>query len=222
MKKALALLAIVLLSACVRPGSVSDTSVSLAPQLAEQTIALVRTDKDGDVMVYCSGVWVSDRAILTAAHCVEDQHEVEFIVHEDQPELFELPNHRYTAYVARRDSQHDLALIISSESMASHPYARLASAAPKIGAGLAIIGHPMGLSWTYLTGSVSAYRQRMPAFYTDSAGPFMQIFSGVTNGNSGCGAFDSSGRLVGIVILKAPHPSHSFAVHLDTIRAFLQ
>jgi S1-C subfamily serine protease len=52
-------------------------------------------------------------------------------------------------------------------------------------------------------------------------GPWMQVSAPIWYGNSGGGAFDAEGSLVGIASFKALAPNVAFYVHLETIREFL-
>src|SRR5271163_2483310 len=64
---------------------------NMATQLKAETVALVKTRSDGRVKPFCTGVWVSPTAILTAGHCVAHAGESEDRAEADRvAEEFEL------------------------------------------------------------------------------------------------------------------------------------
>jgi S1-C subfamily serine protease len=85
-----------------------------------------------------------------------------------------------------------------------------------------VVGHPVGFWWTYSSGYVSNT-------WSDIEGPepmrgqMLQVSAPVWNGNSGGGAFDEKGHLIGIAswISKAG-PQLSFFVHRDVIIKFMK
>ena len=82
---------------------------------------------------------------------------------------------------------------------------------------MCIVGHTTGLWWTYIEGDVSSSRTHVGKF-----SKLLQISSPAWFGNSGGGAFNEDGKLVGIsswIYTKAPMVT--FFVHGDVIRSFL-
>jgi S1-C subfamily serine protease len=153
-----------------------------AGELVSTTLALVSepTIDDPAGSVFCSGVWVSDAAILTAAHCVRETPPCEVVwyrAHEGTPR---------PAMLMRLDPAVDLALLVDPGAP-RHPTAPLALAPPAVGTDLAFVGHPGGVEWTFFRGSAAGF-----------ADPWLQVSAPVFFGCSGGGAFNDYGELVGI------------------------
>lgn len=228
----------------------SFPGVDVAKHANNSTVALVYKE-DGDTHVFCSGVWVSQDVILTANHCVDgltdhintklmddspDDSIPQGLVHAYgltvpyvvQSEVVNVDEntaaiHNSTAYML--DRRADLALLVAtnSKSVPPHDIAVLATKLPEIGEQLGIVGHPGGLYWTYMPSVVAAYRDSMKSAGMDSIdGPFIQVAASVWHGNSGGGAFNSNGELVGIAsFLKSDTPAEAFFIHTYTIRNML-
>lgn len=209
MRSAVPFLVGLLLGACARPvpsattPSASVTHVEAAADLEAKTVALVHRDDEGDLRSYCTGIWVSETAILTAHHCVDEasaSDDVEYVVREDVYPPGELRER--TSIVTRNaklqatDEAHDLALLQAS----SPPPHRVASVSVSVasirpGAFAQTVGHSLGLWWSYSSGDVAALRQR------DFGGRdilWVQATTPISRGNSGCGLFDENGKLIGL------------------------
>ena len=205
-------------TACVHC-TTGEIRAAQVPELKSKTVALMDRDGDGDMGSYCTGVWVSNSVIVTAAHCVRDKKIVHYVTSNTAPEMYEEPVTLFSGSVRAVDEAHDLALIDSLSEL-PHGVARLADRDPDIGADLTIVGSTVGLVFTVSPGTVAAYKLRLN-YLTDKQGPFMEMVSGIWNGNSGGPAFDMRGRLVGIVIMKSPAPTVGFAVHRVTVMRFM-
>lgn len=243
------LLAIVLLG-CAMQGSltqqpVQPNRVALVENLKSVTVALTKTDGDGDHSPYCTGVWISDDKILTANHCVEmygralvgsifeiesDEFdsvgvELQYVVKNDvnlsTPNNFPLSVRRGTV-IAVSHTQ-DLALILAKDTPRGHMVANVKGidSVPD-GTRVHIVGHTIGLWWSYCEGTVSTS-------WSNIKGPdqiathAMQISSATWRGNSGGGAFDDDGNLIGIASWVAPQgPNISFFIHHDELIKFLK
>ncbi len=121
----------------------------------------------------------------------------------------------YGVVIAIGDDNVDLALISSIDTLPGHQYATVADSV-ELGQDLQIVGHVTGLHYTYIKGTVSATRLRNNAKY-------LQISSSAFKGNSGGGAFDEQGNLVGIcsaIYMMAPNVT--LFVHRDEIKEFIQ
>lgn len=151
---------------------------------------------------------------------------IHYIVENEVVEVGKEPSAWHMAKVVGFDDKHDLALLeAQGKAVPAHRVAKLAAAAPEIGDDVHVVGQTVGMYWTYLKGYVSAYRG---ADYIknkatgDDLGPWMQVASPMYFGNSGGGAFNDYGELVGIADWIKRAPEMGFFIHVDTIRSFLQ
>lgn len=194
---------------------------AMVKNLADQTVALVRVDDDGDVLPYCTGVWVGHSFILTAAHCVDDQAKtaapVFFITQHEVTGHFTVPSSHHVGVVAKFDEEHDLGLVYVHEDL-PHPSA-LPGDPPQPGDPLHFMGQDRGYYWTYFQGTYSG--QVKGLYGVDVKGPFYQVVAPIAPGMSGSGVFDSRGLLVGIVSMNSKAPLIGFAVTLETVCRFL-
>lgn len=132
------------------------------------------------------------------------------------------PKRVHDANPMKSDVAHDLALLkVEDFARPEHPVAKLAASTPLVGEDLHFVGHMIGLYWSYTKGVVAAYRETEFWFNDDRKGPWLQVSAAVYKGNSGGGAFNSAGELVGIASFMVRAPNTVFYVHLDSIKHFL-
>lgn len=204
--------------------------------MGNSTVALT-VEIEGEVHAFCTGVWISDDQILTAAHCSEaiarhnlkldeddetDVDAVDQVVHYtlehevDTQSPNDEPTGIHLAKVEAMDSDHDLSILKAQGNMIpAHDVATVADTMPAIGEAVHVVGHPRGMYFTYVDATVAAYREH-PAI-----GKVVQVNGTVWFGNSGGGVFDNSGHLVGIASRLAKMPQMSFFVHADSIKKFV-
>lgn len=202
----------VLLAACTstpQPAAPEVHVPDIASAISRMTVALHGEDH------LCTGVWVGSRSILTVAHCIDIGAGLDYSVpgKGDAQEW-------HPAALYRADLDHDLALFIASGAVPDHLIAHLGPVDPPVGTELFFGGHPVGLFNSFRRGLVSAYR----GIHLDKdwKGPWMQVSAPIFLGDSGGGAFDAEGRLVGIAHAVASEvPCVAFFVKRSTIAEFL-
>lgn len=235
----------------------AKTPAMVIKEMGSSTTALVLRHGD-DVFVYCTAVWVSERTILTAHHCVEgaatqwakdhkkkgvDKSESEededdedsiqlpklmgfkmyYVVQGEVQGVGNEPSATHLATVALLDKKHDLALLkVDGNVIPPHTIAKLAATSPEIGEHVYILGHVRGLYWSHIEGVVSSSREDVPVRGLGIHGPFLQISGPVFYGNSGGGAFNTKGELVGIASFMYRAPQTTMFIHLDAIKNFLK
>lgn len=147
---------------------------------------------------------------------------VHYIVEKEVMEVGQEPSGWHMAKVVAYDEKHDLALLeAQGQALPTHRVAKLAAETPALGENVHIVGQTVGMYWTYLQGTVAAYRGKDLLKGDDNQGPWMQVASPMYYGNSGGGAFNDYGELVGIADWIKRAPEMGFFIHLDTIKSFL-
>jgi hypothetical protein len=171
--------------------------------LLYMTVALT---EDGQLR--CAGVWVSESEFLTAGHCVkflglnpiEQQLRTESLVAFPDYDPIGKTAHWQarsddkdrTGVLVRYSEVHDLGLVSVSDPPA-HPIAKLRSKPVFQGDPVHLVGHPMGSLWSYTHGFVSN-----PQVSLGLDEPRLQLDASINHGDSGGGAFDVDGNLVGV------------------------
>jgi S1-C subfamily serine protease len=187
------------------------------------------------VSPYCSGVFVSHDLILTAYHCMHGVAEAEqvgapenvhvhYVMSFEAPEIGEEPYGVHLGKVEALDELHDLALLRAlgtGHSIPAHMSVDIAKEMPGLGEDLFIVGQPKRMYFTVMKGSVAQYRATLPEAFTDRQGSWLQVQAPVYYGNSGGGAFDMNGDLVGIASMLVPMPNAAVFVDANTIRTFV-
>lgn len=225
----LSLFCILSLTSCT-PGKTTPvrSPTTVNSHIGSSTVALVRmvADEDGDVTIrpFCTGVWLNEKEILTAGHCVAHEEgadpvdqKVYYVAQGEVSEVMEDPAALHLAKVTGFDEDHDLALIKADvRGIPPHESAALASELPGLGEHVFIVGHPRGMYWSYAEGTVSAYR-------TESViGKVVQVNGTVWYGNSGGGVFDRDGNLLGICSRLTRVPNMNLFVHIDSVKKFVK
>ena len=215
----------------------------LASREADETVALIYTADNGNSHVYCSGVFVSNSVILTAAHCIygvqeytNSQHEdeedyipvaakdikVQFTMIKELTEVRKNPSSTHATTVKQLYRGEDLALldITNPNSIPEHRIAKIADEAPRAGDKLSFMGHPDGFYWSYIEGVCSSIRSDLNM--VPMLGPFIQVSAPVWKGNSGGCAYNEDEECVGIASFLNPNaPDQVFYVHTETVRGVL-
>lgn len=249
---------LLLTSGCVSKASVvpqPKTQDEIIQEIGTSTAALVmqRQDKIG---VYCTAVWIGEKTLLTANHCVDgalktwakdhkpvdpdaddddddDDDDLQlpdvktfkfnYSVMSEQRGVGNSPSATHTAKAVMLDKEHDLAVLLATDKVIpAHTVARLASQNPQIGEHVFVRGHVTGLYWSHVECVVSAYRGNLPVKSMKVKGPFIQLSGPIFYGNSGGGAFNKNGELVGIASFMYRAPQTTMFISLDAIKSFLK
>lgn len=208
------ILSVIVLTGCCHNQVISYPSSQVSTMI-ESTVALVEL-REGKNHPFCTGIWLSPNIILTAAHCTRDGEEdpigtvIKFSTKEEMED-----NKSHFAVVTNVDSRRDLA-IIKSIDFFLHPQVVIAEQDAPVGEHIEIVGHTVGLSFSYIEGVLSAYR------IDDDAVQVLQISSAAFMGNSGGPAFDSHGHLVGVCsFIRLGVPNVTFFISRESILNFL-
>jgi S1-C subfamily serine protease len=198
--------------------------VEEAAQLVGKSVALVAKGKSGTLNAYCSGVWVSERDILTANHCVEDLtilEPLQYVTRQDvSADSYEVLVTR-KAVLAARDESHDLALL-RALAPPSHFVAAVTIEPLAPGMFVQTMGQPLGFWWSYSSGEIAAIRKSSPATEGDDF-LFVQATVPISPGNSGGALFDAYGMIAGICHGNYPRgQAVNFFIHPTYIEAFLK
>lgn len=219
------------------PRSSEETSLETVSTIRESTVALI-TGKKGERSAYCAGVWIEDKKILTAGHCVEmagrkitdtppwENYDpvgdvIMFLNHSDAIDEEVAQDKVWIGVVEKFDKELDLATVKPLGETSSHRIAKIIQEPINAGQLLHIVGHTVGITWSYSRGYVANSRKiEGPNAVVINT---IQASAPVWKGNSGGGAFDSDGHLVGICSwIDTRAPNISFFIHHDEILKFLQ
>lgn len=208
---------------------------TIVSELQQKTIALVNVDEEGDVYAFCTGVWISEHHILTAAHCVEGNHveemqqnpigrEISYLLHVDaanrEKYFSSLEVNIKSSSVKAYNKNIDLAILVT-KNPEPHPIAKLSTQQLSPGLDVHVIGHPIMYWWTYVPGHLSSIRYSVNPRKTMNV--HMQVSTSVTFGNSGGGCWDTDGGLLGILsYIDARTHAISFFIHRDIVQAFVR
>lgn len=190
-------------------------------ELESQTVALYTQDGEAP---RCTAVWVDDHKILTAAHCISDDAEdpIFYATRTEYQGAFRKPT-LHSMALLKADEKADLALYETGAfDTPAHVTAVLASSTPAVGAPLHFMGHSAGLAWSYKHGYVAFYREADFRPVEGKTGPWLQVSAPIFHGDSGGGAFNEYGELVGIASFMASRvPLACFFVERGTIAKFV-
>lgn len=149
-----------------------------------------------------------------------DDLPMHYIVRPEVDQMGTEPTAWHLSKLVSWDATHDLALLqAQGKAVPPHEVAQLADKSPALGEKVVVVGHPAGYYWTYLTGTVSGYRETFPG---TERGPFLQVQVPVFYGNSGGGVFNEYGQLVGVVDTLPKLPAEGLCIALPTVKSFLK
>ncbi len=144
-----------------------------------------------------------------------------YIVESEVTNVGENPKTTHAGKVIAVSKEKDLAIIKTVGPHPVHLSAAIVTSVPETGADVVVVGHTRGLYYTYMKGTVSNVRQSL-SDEEEILGPYVQIIAPIWYGNSGGGAFTTSGDLIGIASFMVEAPNQGFFIHPETIRKFLE
>lgn len=220
-----AILGIILMcGSCVSPANEAPPGIkasrrSIISEIERSTAALVKED-GGEEVPYCAGVWIDATHVLTALHCVVSEPNLMVLI--KSKSMLENATSPTSGTVVKGDMRVDLALIEVNQHVPSHGVANINITKPVKGDRVHIIGHTAGYSWTYSEGSVSAVRDHTRGLGGETLSA-VQVSGFIWMGNSGGGAWNSNGELIGISSwIYAKAPGIAFFISSKEIKQFLQ
>jgi S1-C subfamily serine protease len=193
-------------------------------------VALADATEDGGIDIYCTGTFIGDNAILTAAHCVaEGETELKFLTYSKyrrsstgHPPASSLS----PAHVRRVDVDKDLALLIVPVGtvVGPHTFLPVADSGPAQGENVYLVGHPVGIAWTLTVGVVSY--ERRPGWpgaeYEGFRPVYIQHDAQAWPGNSGGPLVNYDNELCGVLVQGIRQASYlSMSVHTEHVHNFL-
>jgi len=209
-------------------------------------------DKKAELNTYCTGVWINKDTIITAAHCTMVHKPAIYQMLEEMgisATRSGLPpwspvgdTLTYSAFGEIRDEQlrkirtshkckviavdeeHDVAVLkAESSDLEPLPEHEIATLATDVRAGdeMHIVGHPSGMLWTYVRGPVAAVRNNFVGAH-DHIMDVVHVSAPIWFGNSGGGAFNENGELVGIMsFLTRSVPNSGFFIKFNHVADIL-
>jgi S1-C subfamily serine protease len=209
---------------CVALHSGYPSNQSLIEHLDKATIELVE-EGDGEFHTYCSAFWVSEYYIGTARHCVAEEDDSvklgsikTFLTYDDFSTKLPrpTPKHLYSAIVVDTDKDTDVAILKSIDDV-THDILKIRKGDVPVGLDAHTMGHPAGMTYSYITGVVSQIRDlNIPEI--GKKVKTIHLTSLIWKGNSGCAAVDGDGNIIGVAsFLLASAPGMSFFVHKNEL-----
>lgn len=177
---------------------------AIAEQAKPAVFLIEALGSQGSGFVASSGPGRS--SVITNLHVVETAWEA------GAPVRLRQGDRTYEGTVASVSQAEDLAVISVSTRL---PALDLARREPEAGEEVVVVGAPLGLEHTVVTGVVSGHRDQ-----------YLQISAPISPGDSGAPVLDASGRVVGVAVSKfvgVAIEGISFAIPVDTVcRTVLQ
>lgn len=159
----------------------------------------------------CSGTFISEDKILSAAHCFESYTPTNIWIRD-------IDGVSYVAELIKLDSAHDLSLL--QVSGLHHKYAKLGKHL-RVGENILNVGSPLNLEFLVSHGIVSAVNYEILGYQS-----LYTVTDAMINpGSSGGGVFNSKGQLIGVNTMTEGGPfgwtGISLAVSIEDIHYFL-
>lgn len=219
--------------------SESAKKVDLATEINNNSVSLTMMGKHNTVRSYCSGSWISDDVILSAAHCAffgslskeEMEDEDLLLLHQTVGQHIyfssrmdgETNLQMRLGTVIEFDPAHDLALIKAAKPPASHGIAKIGNSV-SVGESIYKVGNPAGLLYSFGAGTVASIRTEYDPLDVGSGEELkvIQITNGMIYfGDSGSGLYNDNGELIGVASFLMRGSMAGFYVHRDHIASML-
>lgn len=166
---------------------------SLVGKVKPSVVFLEIIDSSGTPIGNGTGFVVSaDGQVVTNAHVVRPAYDMRAKLADGSV--------RSVLGLLAADEEHDVA-IVKLEGGGYPPLDLGDSSTLAEGVPVAVIGNPLGLSWTYTEGRVAALRRELPADLAagiSAKGPFVQIAAIIAPGSSGSPVFTEDARVIGV------------------------
>ncbi len=164
-------------------------------------------------MAGCSGTYITDNVVLTAAHCFSSGHTGIWV---------RGYNHKSSeAVLVKVDPEHDLALL-GVLKPGKHGVAAMEQNLPRVGSKVVNVGSPMGFEFLLSEGIVALNTFKDKTFKST----YLISTAMINPGSSGGGAFNEKGDLIGVNTMSYGSPfgwsGISAAVDVQTIMRFLR
>lgn len=182
-----------------QPASVlarSDVEIHIkATDIDAKTKKIVRHE------AMCSGVYLGNRIIATAAHCVKEGKidSITVILDVDGREYG-----KFSAHQLAHSEKADVALLQVDTDLPAQS-AELACREPDIGESLELVGNPLGLTFIHTWGRVSGVMRDL-----ENDAKLVPIDVMIAPGNSGGPVYDKDGKVLGLadMMFFGPGGSH--------------
>jgi S1-C subfamily serine protease len=217
-------------------------------KLKSSTVVFMGKAENGNYDTYCSGFFVSETEILTAAHCAEEAV-VRQAPSKIQPLLEEAidgadvvgtemiyttsgyigsvgenPRGAFIGKVIAEDHPHDLALVRIRRNNPPHQFLDLSQRLPELGDPVATMGAPGAIGYSYSAGTISNIHYEIMDPTLGKQGPFVQVEMAINPGNSGGAVINSdSGEVVGLMdFTNNQLRGHGFAIASTACHGFVR
>lgn len=194
--------------------------------LDDEDDALAAKRTGTNVRAFCTGVWVSQKMVLTARHCTRDADLGESFLVATKGDVIDPTTYAPRATVTPRpaklaavDEDHDMALLKVADP-GNHEIGEVASSLPRAGDYAQSMGQSLGLWWSYSSGYVAAIRNidtgHIHCFLVQTTTP-------ISPGNSGGALFNAEGEIIGVAHAAMKKGENlNFFVHPTHIKTFLK